>query len=80
MYRGKLISIAGDKLVASDRDGRARSNTLAADAVMTCDGKTCQAGDLKEGMKVRVTTKENARDVAIRIEALDKIERFEKRT
>jgi len=74
-----IVSIAGDKLVASDRDGRARSNTLAPDAVVTCDGKTCGIGDLREGMKIRVTTKEDARSVAIRIEALDKIERFEKR-
>jgi len=79
MYRGMIVSIAGDKLVASDRDGRARSNTLAPDAVVTCDGKTCGIGDLREGMKIRVTTKEDARSVAIRIEALDKIERFEKR-
>jgi len=79
MYRGKLISITGDKLVASDREGRARSNTLAPDAVVTCDGKTCPVGDLKEGMRIRVTTKEDARDVAVRIEALVKIERFEKR-
>jgi len=79
MYRGKIVSIAGDKLVASDRDGRARSNTLAPGAVVTCDGKTCAMKDLREGMKVRVTTKEDARSVAIRIEALDKIERFEKR-
>ena len=79
MYRGKVISIANDKLVAADRDGRERSNTLAADAKFTCDGAACTAADLKPGMRIRVTTKEGARDVAIGIEALVKNERFAKR-
>jgi hypothetical protein len=79
MYRGKVISIANDKLVATDRDGRERSQTLAADARLTCDGAVCTSADLKPGMRIRVTTKEGARDVAIGVEALIKNERFEKR-
>ncbi len=79
VYQGKIISIAGGKLAASDRDGRERSNTLAADARVTCDGAACNATDLKPGMRIRVTAKEGAKNVAIAVEALDKNERFEKR-
>lgn len=80
MYRGRVKSIADDKLVATDRDGRERSQTLATDARLTCDGAVCSTADLKPGMRVRVTTKEGAREVAIAVEALVKNERFEKRT
>jgi hypothetical protein len=36
--------------------------------------------DLKPGQKIRVTTKKGDKEIAIKVEALDKNERFEKRT
>lgn len=46
---------------------------------MTCDGVAGSAIDLKPGMRIQVTTKEGAKNVAIGVEALDKNERFDKR-
>jgi hypothetical protein len=78
MYSGKVISMANDILVATDRHDRERTHTLAEDARLTCDGAICTAADFKPGMRIRVTTREGARDVAVGIEALVKNERFEK--
>jgi len=79
MYRGRVIRVGEGKLVASDRKGRERKNRLAADAQVTCDGIACTTAELKSGMRIRVTTKEEGtKRVAVRIEALDKNEKFEK--
>lgn len=72
-HEGKVVSIAGNKLVMSDRqDGPEHSHILAADANVTCDGKACKASDLKTGMTIRVTTRKLDKNVAIRIDAIDK--------
>jgi hypothetical protein len=48
-----------------------QTHALAADAKITCDGKVCQAADLKSGMRIRVTTENAEPHAATRIEALD---------
>jgi predicted ribosome-associated RNA-binding protein Tma20 len=45
---------------------------LAADAKVSCHGKTCKTEDLKAGMAVRVTTKEGDKNVATHVEATEK--------
>jgi hypothetical protein len=56
-HEGKIVSIAGSKLVVTGAEGSAdHACTLAATAKITCDGKVCKAGDLKPGMRVRITT------------------------
>ena len=64
MFEGKVISLAGNKLVMRNKEGTAYSHTLAKDAKLTWDGKACKAEDLKAGTDIRVTTKKDDRNVA----------------
>jgi len=75
---GKVVSIAGDKLVVADKDGKESTYALAADAKVTCDGTVSKASDLKPGMKIRVTMNKDEKAAVSRIEALDKNAAFEK--
>ena len=75
---GTVVSVNGDKLTMSNKEGKEHSHTLAAGAEVSCDGKVCQAADLKPGMRIRVTTASAAPHAATRIEALDKNAAFEK--
>jgi len=75
-HDGKVISMDGDKLTMSDKDGKEHSHTIAKNAAICCDGKTCKMADLKAGMKIRVTTKASNNDVATVIEALDQDTEF----
>jgi hypothetical protein len=77
---GTVVSVSGDKLTMTNKEGKEHSHALAANAKVTCDGKTCVATDLKAGMRIRVTASDAAPHVASRIEALDKDPDFEKRT
>jgi hypothetical protein len=69
-HEGKVVSVTGDKLVMTDKNGNEHSHTLATDARVTCDGKACKLSDLKPGMKIRVTTKAGDKTTAIKVEAL----------
>lgn len=75
-HDGKVVSIDGDKLMMSDKDGKEHSHQIAANATITCDGKDCKMGNLKAGMKIRVTTRTNDKNVLTVIEALDKDAEF----
>lgn len=77
-HEGKVVKVIGNKVVMTDKDGKEHSHTLAADAKVTCDSKACKAEDLKPGQKIRVTTKKGDTQTAIKVEALDKNEKFEK--
>lgn len=68
---GTVVSISGDKLTMTSKEGKEHSHTIAANVTVTCDGKTCAAADLKPGMKIRVTMDTTDRHAASRIEALD---------
>lgn len=76
-FEGKVVSITGDKLVMANKEGKEYSHALADDAQVTCDGTPCKAENLKAGSTIRVTMKEGNRNVATRIEALDKKSGFE---
>lgn len=75
-HDGKVVSIAGDKLKMSVKDGKEHSHQIAPHATITCDGTDCERGDLKVGMKIRVTTKAGDKDLVTVIEALDKDSEF----
>jgi len=69
---GTVVSLTGNRLVMTDKEGKKYAHTLAKDAKLICEGKVCQAEDLKAGSKIRVTTHSDDRNVAIGIESLDK--------
>jgi predicted DNA-binding antitoxin AbrB/MazE fold protein len=74
---GKVVSITGDKLVMTDTQGNKECTcTVADDAKVTCDGKTCKVSDLKSGTKIRVTTTGTDKKVANRIEGIEKNSAF----
>ena len=75
---GTVVSVSGDQLTLTRKDGQEHRHTLAANAKVTCDGKACLAADLKPGMRVRVTTENAQPHAATRIEALDTQRNFEK--
>ncbi len=75
-HDGKVVSISGNKLVMSGHDGKEHSHTVAAGAKVCCDGTTCRTEDLKVGSKIRVTTQTDDKNVATKIESLDKQSKF----
>ena len=75
-FEGTIVSMTGDKLVMSSQAGTEYSHTLAMDVNLTCDGTVCKAEDLKAGLKIRVTTQEDDRNVATGIESLNKNAEF----
>lgn len=77
---GTVVSVSGDKLTMTDKEGKEHSHALASDVKVTCDGRTCTAAELKAGMKIRVTTNDAAPHAASRIEALDKDTAFASRS
>lgn len=75
-HEGKVVSASGHKLVMTDKDGKEHTHTLAPNARISCDGKMCKLDDLKPGQKIRVTTERGNKEVAVKIEALDKDKDF----
>ena len=75
-FEGQVVSLSEGKLIMRNKDGKQYSHMLAPDATLTCDGTVCKAEDLKAGSKIRVTTKEGARNVATCIESLEKNDKF----
>ena len=75
-FEGKIVSMTGDKLVMISQAGTNYSHTLAKDSTLTCDGRVCQAADLKAGRKIRVTTKQDDRNMVTGIESLNKNSEF----
>jgi hypothetical protein len=72
-HDGKLVSITGDQLVmTAGKEGKEHTHTLARDAKLTLDGKACKAADLKAGTKIRVTVQGADKQLAVRIEGIDK--------
>ncbi len=71
-FEGRIVSMTGDKLVMSSKEGTEYTHTLAKDAKLTCDGTVCNAETLKPGHKIRVTTQKDDRHVVSGIESLNK--------
>ena len=78
MHEGKVVSVTGAKLVMSI-DGKEHAHDVADNAKIRCDGKICKLDDLKPGQKIRVTTKKGDKETAVKVEALDKNEKFGQR-
>ena len=71
-HDGTVVSITGDKLVMTNKEGIEHSHALTANAKLTLDGKACTAADLKPGTRIRVTLQSDAPHEVIRVEAIDK--------
>ena len=71
-FEGKVVSMTGNRLVMTSKEGKECSHTLAKDAKVTCDGAVCKAETLKPGTKIRVTTLKDDKNVACCVESLDK--------
>ena len=69
---GTLVSIMGDYLTMICKNKKEQGYTLAKDVKIIGDGKTCTAADLKQGMKLRLTTTRAAAPMVTRLEALHK--------
>lgn len=69
MHEGTFLSFGGTELVMTDRRGKRHSHTLAADAIVTIDGRPASAEDLKPDMHIKVTTQKGDPNTATRIEA-----------
>ncbi len=78
-HDGIVVSVTGRKLVMTDDDGQAEQTCmLTADATFTCDGKVCKSSDLKAGMRIRVTTRDDDPHAATQVEAIEKNPEFRK--
>jgi len=77
-HEGTIVSVAKDKIVmkGTGADKKEHTHTLAKNAKITCDGKECVLSDLKPGLRVRVSTPRDNAEIAVRIEALDKMRDF----
>jgi hypothetical protein len=83
-HDGTVISVTAEKLVMKDTakngvEAKELTYRLADNAVVTCDGKKCKLADLKADQKIRVTNKAGDNETIVKIEALNKNEKFEKR-
>ena len=71
-HSGKFVSAKGEtQFTMTDKDGKSEhTHTLARNATITCDGKACKLGDLKEGTMIRVTVEErDGKKIATKVEA-----------
>jgi hypothetical protein len=70
-HTGTLVSVTGNDFTMTAK-GKEHKHTLAADAKVTCDGKTCKLDDLKAGTTIAVTTREGDNRMATRVVATTK--------
>jgi RNase P/RNase MRP subunit p29 len=75
-HEGKVVSITGDELVMTSKDGQKHSHELTSKAILTLDGKVCKAAELKPDTRIRVTIEEGDKNGVTRIEGLDKSAAF----
>jgi hypothetical protein len=71
-----MVSITGDKLMMTNKEGIEHSHALSAGAKLTLDGKARMAADLKPGTRIRVTLQSDAPHAAIRVEGIEKDPKF----
>lgn len=75
-HDGKVVSVTGEKLVMTARDGKEHTHVLVADTKACLDGKEIKVAALKAGMWVRVTVKSDQKNVVARIEGIEKNKEF----
>ena len=78
MLEGRIVNIGGGTLVMKTREGREMSLTFAADVDLSCDGAPCQAGDMKSGKRIRVTTRKDDLLKGAKVEAIDRLAVFKR--
>jgi hypothetical protein len=83
-HDGTVISVTAESLVMVDiaKNGvqeKEQTFRLVDNASVTLDGKKCKLEDLKANQKIRVTNKKGDDAWIVKVEALDKNEKFEKR-
>ena len=83
-HDGTVIRVTADKLVMVDTskngvEEKEQTFRLADNARVTLDGKNCKLEDLKAKQKIRVTNQKGDDSMIVKVEALDKNEKFEKR-
>ena len=71
-HGGRVVSVEGNKLTMVGRNKKEHTHTVASDAKITCDGKECKLSDLKKGVFVQVTTKEDDPKTVVAIKASTK--------
>lgn len=71
-HDGTIVSITSTELVMKGKDEKEQTHTLAKDAKLSLDGKTCKVEDLKAGLKIRVTTQIDDSKAATNVEAISK--------
>lgn len=55
VHEGTFVKAEDNKLYMKHDDGKEHVHEMIKDTPVTCDGKSCKAGDLKVGTKIRVT-------------------------
>lgn len=75
-HDGKFISLLDNKITMTDLKDQKHSHAVAAETSFDCDGVACKASDLKPGMRIRVTTKPNDKNVATHVCAIEKDSAF----
>ncbi len=55
MHEGIIVSVSTVEIVSTTSAGENQCHTLAEQAKVTCDGKTCKLETLKVGLPVRIT-------------------------
>jgi Cu/Ag efflux protein CusF len=72
-HEGTVVKAGDGKLTMTDKDSKEHSHAITDEAKISCDGKKCKLEDLKEGTKVKVTTKKDGeKTVVTRIEGTAK--------
>jgi len=71
-HEGTFVSVAGGKLVMKGTDSKEHSHEVAANAMITCDGKACKLADLKVGDRIRVTMAASPANTVSQVEAIEK--------
>jgi len=75
-HEGLFVSAAkdGKSFTMTNKEGKSEhSHTLSSDfKCFGADGKECKLSDLAKGQAIRVTTKENDKKVATKVEAMKK--------
>jgi hypothetical protein len=68
---GTVVQAGDWMLVVTGKDGKERTLPVNENTIITLNGAPCKLGDLRAGVRVRVTpARENKRPMLARIEAI----------
>ncbi len=68
-HSGNVVSVVGDKLTTTCREGHQHCYTMSKNATVTCNGVESKAADMKIGSYVRVTPDKDDQTVATAVES-----------